>query len=489
MAVWVRISRLTTTALLLIVVAVFLTSTSADSPPKNPQNSSDNKDDPIHWHGLDYEYGMFDHSTDQGGKPAPEGAAKVNATHHYQPHHKPNKTSSSEEWSSYSDEYDDGWWGESYEDYGYYIGQNKFSFNVTKKDEQATPKTAPPPPAEKNPDNLEIMPRPVPDPIEKKTPSTTAATTPKPPQQKDDNNSEVWSDDPGDEDDGLGKPEEDKKIYNLPSDSDIDADKYLNPDKYQDLLNAHQIQDHINRIWTVQYPDTHLPCVMFRGDIRLVVPVNPTWFNRDHVEIDVPHDAEVGGSCNSLNNDYQELILKWNVSIPERNKVYQNSVYFGFATNWTSEFSDLKVPADKYALVAITAVYYNGEIGNGDDGLVSYSVSDLVEYMTPRNQSMSCYKDNQMLIIGSMQLTLSNMQIEAFRPNLEALTTGEFSRSVLCSTDEIYVFDAVMTYIIWFWIGALMVVLFIFTLLLALGFRRRRCQVAEGGFGYKVLQA
>ncbi|CAL8087872.1 unnamed protein product [Orchesella dallaii] len=282
-----------------------------------------------------------------------------------------------------------------------------------------------------------------------------------------------------------------EKLQELPTDNDEGANKLFNPEMYQELETLHQIQDNMLGEWTVLYADTNLPCIMFKGKISLIVPVSPAWSNREYVELDVPYDAKAFGSCNSLNNDYQQMVLKWNVT--ERNKTYLNTVNLGFGTNWTSEFSDLKVPEDQYALVAVTAAYYNGEVaeegedngGDQDQGLVSYSVSDLTEFMTPINHSMSCFREKSILL-GRMQLTFTDIQFEAFRPNLETLPFGDFMNSVLCETDEILVFDAVMTFIIWFWIGALFVVLVIFVVLLSLSYRRK---AAHDGFGYKVLSA
>ncbi|ODM99446.1 hypothetical protein Ocin01_07232 [Orchesella cincta] len=275
----------------------------------------------------------------------------------------------------------------------------------------------------------------------------------------------------------------------LPSDNDADADKLFNPEKYQALEALHQIEDAILGQWTVLYSDTSLPCIMLKGKISFIVPVSTSWTNRDYVELDVPYDAKASGSCELLTTGYQEIVLKWNVT--ESNKTYLNTLSLGFGTNWTSEYTDVKIPEDKYALVAVSASYYKGEVteqsqnSTGDQGLASYDAHDLTEFMTPMNHSMSCYRERS-IILGRMQLSFTDIQFEAFRPNLETLPVGDFQNSVLCSTDEIIVFDAVMTFIIWFWIGALFVVLVIFVVLLSLSYRRK---AASGGFGYKILSA
>lgn len=277
-------------------------------------------------------------------------------------------------------------------------------------------------------------------------------------------------------------------VDNLPTDNDQDSDKYFNPGRWDDLIRLHAVEDVFNNEWTVLHEDTRLPCIMLRGNIKLVVPMSPDSDNRVFVEIPVPHHAVASGSCQSPNNQYQEILLKWNVTIPGRNEVYQNSVYFAFGSNWTSETPELNVPPDMYALIAVTATYYNGEIlSSGEDkGIRAYSVKDQLEFLTPRNKSMSCYQDKQ-IMLGDLHLVLSNIQLEAFRPNLETLSVGEFSTSVLCPNDENIVFDAIMTAIIWFWIAALFLVVGIFVLLLALGHRRRFSE-EKGGFGYQILR-
>lgn len=470
---------------------------------KHHESALDNngkQQDILQWNGLDYEYGMFDHSqekkhhvrsNDTGKNVTKTGSVVPGSkdTFVLHPSGSISHWNESEEQHDESYEYsEEGWydWNYSMEHEDHH---DKITIGGVSKVEVTSPTPSTAAAVEVTTTKNVVAPVSK-EPEVKVSPGSGDGKSSKD-EHDDENDSWSWDYEYSDEEETENKTEIDgnKQVSNVPSDNDLDVDKYFNPDRYRDQQKRKQIEDQITHIWTVQYENSHQPCIMLRGDIKLVVPVNPTWFNRDSVEIDVPAEAEASGTCQSLNNDYQEIVLKWNVTMAGGKKMYPNSVYFAFATNWTSEFDEMRIDENSYGLVAVTVVYYNGEIGGGDEGIVSYSVNNLAEYVTPLNESISCFKHNQVMIVGGMQLTLENMQIEAFRPDVETLTPGEFSRSVLCSSDEAYVFDVVMTYIIWFWIGALLVVLTIFVVLLSLGYRRRRCQESNGGFGYKVLEA
>lgn len=246
--------------------------------------------------------------------------------------------------------------------------------------------------------------------------------------------------------------------------------------------------------WTIYDPETYLPCIKLQGIIKFKIAINDVTNPEETEWIQVPETALATGHCHSLWSDYQDIRLSWeeyeqiNIFGPEDDSVFNlqhtsyssYSIYFGFATSWQSEFSDLIISPSEFALNSVTIVV---EKDGSDQNPVSISVSDFVDFTTPKNTTFSC--STIQFEIGELKMTITDFLFQAF--NTDEI---EFDPIFKCETDNGKQDKTVLEHLAhgmgWIFISFFALCLFgVILVLLVGGFNKRHDIIA---FGYKFVQ-
>jgi len=167
-------------------------------------------------------------------------------------------------------------------------------------------------------------------------------------------------------------------------------------------------------------------CILLEGSFEFEILSNP-----DPEQFTIPQSAIAEGTCLTLWGEYQDIKLSWEVQ--KNNQLHNFTLYLGFTSNWTSEYSSNFVSPEEYALNTVTVVYYGRTHEESTNySLISYSVSDLAYFKTPLNHSYSCSPYTATVQIGGLLLSNSRLRFEAFRNS----NTLQFSPDVTCQISQ-----------------------------------------------------